>query len=47
MVFISNRKLHDDDDEISTSTRGLCILYIALIARKLSNLMMAAIGRNM
>ena len=26
----------NDDDEISTSTRGLCILYITLIARKLS-----------
>ena len=27
---------NDNDDEISTSTRGLCILYITLIARKLS-----------
>jgi hypothetical protein len=26
----------DDDDEISTSTCDLCILYITLIARKLS-----------
>jgi len=25
-----------NDDEISTSTRGLCKLYITLIARKLS-----------
>ena len=27
---------NDNDDEISTSTRGLCILYIILIVRKLS-----------
>jgi len=30
------RHANDNDDEISTSTRGLCILYITLIARKLS-----------
>ena len=27
---------NDNDDEISTSPRGLCILYITLKARKLS-----------
>jgi len=32
----SQTHVTDNDDEISTSTRGLCILYITLIARKMS-----------
>jgi len=42
--FLATRVIHnmhklrvnDNDDKISTSTRGLCILYITLIARNLS-----------
>jgi len=36
--FFLNLTTHanDNDDEISISTRGLCILYITLIARKMS-----------
>ena len=36
-----------NDDEISTSPRGLGILYITLLAKKCQNLKMTAIGRNM
>ena len=32
----SQKHANDTDDQISTSPRGLCILYITLIARKLS-----------
>ena len=34
--YNGNNTNNDNDDEISTSPRGLCILYITLIARKLS-----------
>jgi len=36
-----------NDDEISTSPRGLAILYKTLLAENCQNLKMAAISRNM
>jgi len=36
-----------NDDKISTSPRGLGILYKTLLAENYQNLKMAAIGRNM
>jgi len=48
MVFISNGKTTCFGDvEISTSPRGLGILYKTIYQESCENLMMTAIGRNM
>jgi len=44
---ISSSFCVQDDDEISTSPHGLCVLYVTLLAENCQNLKMAAIGRNM
>jgi len=46
-MFISKgKKSTQNDDETSTSPRGLGILYKTLLAENCQNLKMAAIGRN-
>jgi len=45
--YIEPNNSTQNDDEISTSPRGLGILYKTLLAENCLNLKMTAIGRNM